>query len=106
RPAGAAGPLGDNLHPVVPGSVYRSAQLSPTALAAVIRQKGLRTVVNLKGGGPEDRWFREERATCDRLGVEHFSVSLRATALPPPSELQRLLAILDRAQLPLLFHCE
>src|SRR5262249_8187035 len=101
-----SGPLGSNLHAVVPGSVYRSAQLSPATLAGVIRSKGLRTVGNLKGGGPQGRRVPEGRATRDPLGAAYFSASPRAAPPPPPPAPRRLRAILDRARLPLLFHCE
>jgi protein tyrosine/serine phosphatase len=107
-PAGAPGPslLGDNLHAVAPRRVYRSAYLPPARLARAIRTHGIRTVLNLMGGGPDDGWFRAEAAVCARLGVEHLTVSLRASRPPAPVALRQLLEVLDRAEYPLLFHCE
>jgi protein tyrosine phosphatase (PTP) superfamily phosphohydrolase (DUF442 family) len=99
------GVLGDNLHSVVPGRVYRSAQVNPHHLEELIRSYHLRTVISLRGGNEGDRWYRDEAAVCQRLGVIHPSISLRATALPSPHQLRGLLQLLDRSPYPVLFHC-
>jgi protein tyrosine phosphatase (PTP) superfamily phosphohydrolase (DUF442 family) len=104
--ARTCGFLGDNLRAVVPGRVYRSAQLSPGRLEGLIRDRGLRTVITLREGDASDPWFRAEAAVCARLGVDYQVIPLRASALPPPRELQRLLETFDRAKTPLLFHCK
>ena len=57
-----------NFGTVVPGRVYRSAQLSGEALSARIREHGVRTVLNLRGPNPDETWYRRERqATLERL---------------------------------------
>lgn len=99
------GVLGDNFHPVVPGRVYRSAQVNPPRLEELIQRYHLRTVISLRGGNEGDRWYRGETAVCQRLGVLHSSVSLRATALPSPRQLRALLQLLDRSPYPVLLHC-
>lgn len=99
------GVLGDNFHPIVPGRVYRSDQVNPHHLEELIRRYHLRTVISLRGGKEGDRWYRGETAVCERLGVLHSSVSLRATALPPPRQLRAFLQLLDRSPYSVLFHC-
>ena len=38
-----------NLHTVIPGQIYRSAQPTPVSLARWIESIGLRSLINLKG---------------------------------------------------------
>src|SRR5437870_5021947 len=51
--------LSHNLHTVIPGRVYRSAQLSPDLLERVIGTYGIRTVINLRGCGDPSPWYLE-----------------------------------------------
>lgn len=95
-----------NIRTVVPGRVYRSAQLSTSDLEHLIRAKGIRTVVSLRGGQAKDRWFRHEAETCRRAGVRLRVVRLRSDALPRPEVLGQLLEHFDRSQYPLLMHCK
>lgn len=97
--------VGRNFREVVPGEVYRSAHLAPADLAQVIRDKHLRTVINLEGDSPRHSEFKEERALCDRMGARYAAVGLRATALPDADQMRRLLDLFDHAERPLLFHC-
>lgn len=43
----------NNLHPVVPGELYRSSQMSPEDMHATIRSLGLKSVVDLRFGKEE-----------------------------------------------------
>ena len=94
-----------NIRVVVPGQVYRSAQLPPERLEQLIRDEGLRTVISLRGGDPGDRWFRREQAACDRHDVRLEVVRLTATTLPRPEQVQRLVRLFDSVPRPVLFHC-
>ncbi len=97
--------LGSNVHTVIPGRVYRSAQLSQNQLERMIVEKGLRTVVNLRGCCPETEWYQADaRATC-RMGICQEDLTFSAKRYPHPGEVQRLVQVLDQAAYPLLFHC-
>jgi protein tyrosine phosphatase (PTP) superfamily phosphohydrolase (DUF442 family) len=97
--------FGSNVHTVIPGRVYRSAQLSQSQLERLIAQIGLRTVVNLRGCCPETPWYQDDaRATC-RMGINQEDLTFSARRYPHPGEVQRLLEVLDQAEYPLLFHC-
>jgi hypothetical protein len=97
--------LGRNLHVVVAGRVYRSAQPSAAALEDVVRDHGIRTVVNLRGCCSPMGWYEEEARACHRLGVSQEDVCLSAYRLPAVSEIHRLLEVLDRTAYPILLHC-
>jgi protein tyrosine phosphatase (PTP) superfamily phosphohydrolase (DUF442 family) len=97
--------LGDNFHTLIPGRVYRCAQLSGPALRRVIQAHGIRTVINLRGCGAPFPWYRDEcRATHD-LNVAQEDVCFSAGRLPPVHELRRLVGVLDRCEYPVLLHC-
>jgi hypothetical protein len=94
-----------NTHEVVPGRVYRSAQLSATQLREFIRSRGIRTVVNLRGCCSDFDWYTEECRATHELNVAQEDVTLSAQRLPAPSELRRLIEVLDRAEYPIVLHC-
>ncbi|MBX9580871.1 MAG: tyrosine-protein phosphatase [Gemmataceae bacterium] len=95
-----------NRHTVVPGKVYRSAQLGPDELADLIADEGIRTVVNLRGTGPEVGWYQAEARTTHDRNVCQEDVSLSAKRLPAPAEVRRLVEVLDHTAYPILLHCQ
>jgi protein tyrosine phosphatase (PTP) superfamily phosphohydrolase (DUF442 family) len=108
-----AGPLrsyvfSSNLHAVVEGEIYRSAQPSGARLDEWIHTLGLRSVVNLRGEKSHDdrRWLREEIETAERAGIEHVSIRMSAADVPPAQTLRTLVRTLDTAPRPLLLHCK
>jgi hypothetical protein len=97
--------FGRNLHAVIPGEAYRSAQLSHDRLVDTVRQKNIRTVINLRGTSPEWDWYLDEaRATFD-ADIGQDDITLSAYRLPSPDELRRLVEVFDHAEYPILFHC-
>src|SRR5579884_4053859 len=98
--------LGGNVRTVVPGEVYRSAQLTDGLLHEVLQSDHIHTVINLRGGSMHDSWYRSEIQECGELGVRHVDVPMSAIHLPPPDSLRELLDTFDHASYPVLFHCQ
>src|SRR5438128_1483969 len=96
--------VGSNAHAVIDGRVYRTAQLDGDDLAGYIREKNIRTVINLRGHCPEMDWYMAEAAACTAAGVSQEDITLSANRLPPPTELRRLIDVLDHTEYPILFH--
>jgi protein tyrosine phosphatase (PTP) superfamily phosphohydrolase (DUF442 family) len=95
----------DNLHEIQPGRTFRSSQMSPDHLRRALDRYHIRTVVNLRGTCTEFAWYdAESRATLD-ADVAQEDVFLSATRLPSPTELRRLMEVLDRTEYPILLHC-
>jgi len=108
-----AGPLrsyvfSSNLHPIVEGQIYRSAQPSGDELAQWIEELSLQSVVNLRGRKSQDdrRWLLEEIATAERAGIEHVSIRMSAGDIPPAPTLRKLVETIDSAPRPMLLHCK
>jgi protein tyrosine phosphatase (PTP) superfamily phosphohydrolase (DUF442 family) len=96
---------GPNFHTVVPGLVYRCAQPSADRLESLVRQRGIRTVINLRGCCDPLPWFLEEYRVANRLNVSQEDLSFSATRLPSVPTLLQLIDILDHTDYPVLFHC-
>jgi len=94
-----------NLAPVEDDRLYRSAQLEPDELREVVRDHGIKTVVNLRGPSPGKDWYDGEVAACKDLGVVHRDVRLSARRWPRADEVLALLDAFDQAEYPMLVHC-
>lgn len=109
--AGAGGWAGylrvtGNIHEVEPGRVYRSGQLWPSQLSSLLQEKGIRTVINLRGENPGRSWYDDEIRVTEAAGVRHVSLPMSANVEPSPELLARLIDTLGSAQQPMLIHCE
>jgi hypothetical protein len=97
--------FGTNFHAIVPGRVFRSAQLSGANLALKLRACGIHTVVNLRGNCDPSPWYLDESRATNRLNVCQEDISFSAGHLPSVSEVRRLVEVLDRTEYPILLHC-
>lgn len=97
--------LHNNIHAVLPGSVYRSAQLSPEKLAQVIQEDHLNSVINLRGENPAAPWYQAELAVAKQQHVALYNVRMAAFLMPTPAVFKQLVEVLLHAPRPLLIHC-
>ncbi len=97
--------LGDNLHEVVPGKVYRCAQLPEDELRRVVAKLGIRTAINLRGPCPTASWYGPECAVLAELGVAQHDIPFSSEGLPPVHRLRQLLEVIETCERPLLLHC-
>lgn len=98
--------LTGNLHVVVPGVCYRSAQLSPMRIEDVSRQLHLGSIINLRGDNTGTCWYDAEIAECTRLGIAHLDFSMSASKRLTPSRCAELIKIIENAPKPTLIHCK
>jgi hypothetical protein len=97
--------LGSNFHTVIPGQVYRSAQLSASALERYLRDKHIRTVVNLRGCCDPEPWYLDEGRVTLRHDVSMEDLGFSAGRLPSVIMIRQLLEVIDNSEYPILFHC-
>jgi protein tyrosine phosphatase (PTP) superfamily phosphohydrolase (DUF442 family) len=94
---------------VTPGVLYRSGTLTPAHLESVLKQYGIRTVVNLRspdGEGPPD-WHRHEAAVCTRQGVKLVDLPMHDDRAPAPDQIAKWIDLFNiKSGLPLLVHCK
>jgi protein tyrosine phosphatase (PTP) superfamily phosphohydrolase (DUF442 family) len=94
-----------NFGAVVAGSIYRSAQMPASALAQTIRERQIKTVVNLRGSNPSDTWYRDELSTTLVNGATHVDIAMSSCLWMSRAQLSTLVDTLERSERPLLIHC-
>jgi protein tyrosine phosphatase (PTP) superfamily phosphohydrolase (DUF442 family) len=87
------------------GKAYRSAQ--PLAgLSALIDERGIKTVLNLRGGSEADPWYAAEVDVTKSKGVAFYDLPMTATARPTRKQLLTLVDLFTRCDTPILIHCK
>ena len=94
-----------NLHAVEAGLVYRSGQLSPARLASLVRDAGLRSVINLRGEQVGVAWYDQELRITQDLGVTLINYPISARSVLSGEQMQKLSALIRDAEKPVLIHC-
>lgn len=102
----STGVLGENIHTVVAGRLYRSAQLSIPTLDRVIAEHGVRSVLSLRKADPPAPEVVQEQDHLQAIRMEHENVPLSPQKLPRPEALAQILARFDQGPYPMLVHCE
>lgn len=97
--------FGGNEHTLIPGKVYRTAQLNQQRLERAIAEKGIKTIINLRGYGPDQSWYISDSQATHNTGISQEDITLSAKRFPPQSEIARLIEVLDRTEYPVLIHC-
>ncbi|WP_035707434.1 tyrosine-protein phosphatase [Niveispirillum irakense] len=98
--------LTGNFHTVLPHELYRSAQPSPTQIAAYAATYGIRSIINLRGGNPGRDWYEGERAMARRLGILHVDFAMSAKRPLDDGRAAQLIALLRSVPKPVLIHCQ
>lgn len=95
-----------NFYEVIPGTLYRSAQVSPASLSHYKKYFGIRTVINLRGANPGADWYDAELKASDELGLTHIDFAMKASRPLPRSRAAELIALMRTAPKPILVHCQ
>lgn len=93
-----------NFREVVANKVYRSAQPSPKHLRKWVERYGIKTVINLRGSS--EKVIEQEQSTADELGLNLVSIHLSGKRLATSAEMAELIDALEKAETPVLLHCE
>ena len=90
---------------VTEGQVYRSGAMPPEQLVNIVRQHGIRAVIDLRRDSDEVEGVNEERSVLARLGVRHFN--LPSQQVPTDETVDRFLNVMEHQEYrPVLIHCE
>lgn len=95
-----------NFHTTLPGELYRSAQPTPSQIAFYKKAYGIRTIINLRGENTGRDWYDREVAAAKELGVGHIDFRMSSRQILSQWDAAALLALLKRAEKPILIHCE
>lgn len=99
-----------HFHVLEPGVLMRCGQPRVRDLEQIRAAHGLSTIVCARGGTRHPlrgRWFRKERAYCERESIHLEHMPFSDAAALPEDVLDRFLALVRRPEhQPLLVHCE
>jgi hypothetical protein len=98
--------LESNFRTVIPGRLYRCGQPSAALLERMIRELGIRTVINLRGIGFGADWYLEESRVASAHGVSVEDLGFSAGRLPSRLALRQLIEVFDRCTYPAVVHCQ
>jgi len=98
--------ISGNIHEVVPGAFYRSAQLDGQDLASLITAHGIKTVINLRGEHVGEGWYDDELRSTEYAGARHLDITLSANHQPDAATMAQLMTMLETAERPILVHCQ
>src|SRR3954453_9340073 len=97
--------LGDNLHAVVPGELYRSAQPTPELIADYQKSYGIKTIINLRGENVGSAWYDGELAQTRRVGIGLVNFRMSAKRAFREERPTELVEVLQKTEKPILVHC-
>ncbi|MBI5640094.1 MAG: tyrosine-protein phosphatase [Nitrospirae bacterium] len=90
---------------VIPGKIYRSGGVSAGRLESLIKEYGIRTIINLTGSYREKEWYTKEQEAARRNNVTHFTFNLSPHELPGFRAINRITELIEKADKPVLIHC-
>ena len=96
----------DRFFEVVGDRFYRSAQLAPEDLDRIIKNKEIKTIINLNGNKSNENWFREEKKICIRNNVGLLNFDMHDSELPKNRLLNDIINVLKATEKPVLIHCD
>jgi len=98
--------LDNRFYTVVESRIYRSAQLSDDDLEKYIREKDIKTILNLIGRRDDKDWYKKEKEITQKYKVQLHDVGISANELPDIDRIISIVNILVHAEKPLLIHCK
>jgi protein tyrosine/serine phosphatase len=98
-----------NFHRIERHVAYRSAQVLSRFYSEdwdeIYQKSHFRAVINLRGGGPNAAWYRDEVAFAAAHDAVHTDFPLSANVQPSLAETERLVQLMRDAPKPMLLHC-
>ncbi|WP_181702850.1 fused DSP-PTPase phosphatase/NAD kinase-like protein [Chthonobacter albigriseus] len=95
-----------NFHEVVAGELYRSGQLSPDRLMEEIADRGIRTVINLRGESRGTPWYDQQKQVLDAAHVTFISFPWSDRREPSAEQVDAYLKAVRESPKPILVHCK
>ena len=94
--------LSHNVSIIEPGLAYRSGQLWPNELVAVVEDYHIRSIISLVPPEPGQDWYREARKVAAVRGLTRYEMPLSSRQELTPKQLVQLVALLRSAPKPVL----
>lgn len=93
-----------NLYQIAPG-MWRANQPSPRQIAAHAKERGIRTIINLRGTSTRGYYLLEQEA-CETAGIELVDFQVFSRDTPTKEALLGARDLFARIEYPALMHCK
>ena len=93
-----------NMHRVG-GEMWRGNQPSPKRLKA-LKDRGFKTILNLRGTQPGRHYYDLEHHTCAELGLEIVDLPWGSREAPYVERIEHLIKVFDEIAYPAFMHCK
>lgn len=71
------------------------------------RLHGVNTVVNLRGGQPDEAWYRDEKRGAGKIGAKLVDLRVGSRDAPEPEKVDAFFDVVeDESNWPVLVHCQ
>ena len=95
-----------NFHAVVPGQVYRTAQIDAEDIEHYQKKYGIRSIINLRGENIGKKCYDEEVAAATSANITHINFRMAAKRELTVEQGNELIDLMRTAPKPLLIHCK
>jgi protein tyrosine/serine phosphatase len=85
---------------------FRSSQPTMWQLRRVVRQYGIKTVINLKGANAGSAYWHFEREQCAKLGIQMVDISIYSRSVPDAARIHRAKEVFESVEYPVWIHCK
>jgi len=79
--------------------------MPPEALARTVRERHIKTVLNLRGPNPREAWYRAEVEATLSAQATQVDIPLSACVWMSRIQLRTLINVIDTCKYPAIFHC-
>ena len=97
--------LDNKFYTVVEGRIYRSARLSDDDLEKYIREKDIKTILNLAGRRDDKEWYKKEKEIAQKHNIQLHDLGVSPNELPEIDKIFSIINVLIHAEKPILIHC-
>lgn len=96
----------NNLHEVVPGRLYRSAAMDEDDLERIIREKRIKSVIDLRlSSAAVEPSGLTEKTVVEATGARYVSIPFSSACAKQKDRIQQLLDVYEKVETPVLIHC-
>lgn len=95
-----------NFHEVTPEVIYRSSQLPSNLFDQLIKKYRIKTVINLRGASPGEKWYKDELDVMQKNRITHIDIGLSATRYVSPQKIDSIIGVATSSKKPILVHCK
>lgn len=85
---------------------YRSAQLFSFNMPYYLKEYQIKTVLNLRGAKPDQKWYQDEIAISKKYNIVHIDYKISSGGYLDYNKTSKIVNILKTAPKPILIHCQ